>query len=158
MRIGKWGRSEASLSSHSKFKGEMLSAKAFSFFLPQQGIIFDPPCRQINSQPSFHRHRAPSSSHSYLWCSCYTLKIHPTPLITQVTTCQKALLYPCTHLYKLFADLPRDFDHCFHFGRSLTHKTTHTNDPVAFRATAYFLLGWGCWEWMYGKVLVDKPL
>ena len=117
--------------------------KAFSLLLPQRWIIFDSPCRQINSQLSFHRHRAPSSSHWYHWYPCYSLKISPTPLITQVTRCQKTLLYPCPRLYKLFADLPHDFDHYFYFGRSLTQKTTHTNDPSCIQSQCLFPLRLG---------------
>lgn len=67
--------------------------------------------------------------------------------------CQKTLSHPCTHFYRLFADLSHDFEHYIHFGRGLANNPHITTTKGAFRKSTYFFLGGRCWEWMYGNLI-----
>lgn len=96
----------------------------------------------INSQPVFHRQTSPSSSYWHYWYSHYSKNQISSSNHNRLPD-TKRLLYTCPHLHKLFADLPHNLDHYFHFRRGLHRKTTNTNDQRAFRGSACSLLGWG---------------
>lgn len=142
MRIGRGGRSETSLSSYRKYKGEMFISKGIQ---PPSTTKMDylwVSLQTISSQPVFHKQRSPSSSYWHYWYSYYTLKIRSAPLITTGYPTPKnpytfAPIYTsCLHTSLMILIITSTSEGALH------RKTTNTNDQRAFRASAYSLLGW----------------
>lgn len=102
-------------------KGEMFIREGIQPLLTTKKDYLWVSLQTINSQPVFHRQTSPSSSYWHYWYSHYSKNQISSSNHNRLPDTKK-LLYTCPHLHKLFADLPHNLDHYFHFRRGLTQK------------------------------------